>query len=553
MKLYKVSLLFLFIGLFSCKKNFLDETPLDFLSSSTAFVTYADFNLAVNDLYRVNRVEFYTSDESSPFDYLYGCDIVFDGQPNITRHTNMPATYDATAAMASKHWIAFYRLIAQANVIISKAPGSNLTDIQKNIVVAKASFFRALAYRSLAYLYGGVPLELNAVSTPKTDYVRATKADVLNQCIIDLKFCIANLPAITAVQDGEVNTLAAGHLLAEVYMAAGQYQNAADAASVVISNPSVSLMKNRFGTRSTVATGNVYWDLFQPGNQNRKSGNLEGLWVIQFETDVTGGASVSTGQGGNYLLERNHAPNVGNIITTGNKSPFLAPVSDLTGGRGIGWAISSTYFSDSIWKSDFTNDIRNANINFARIFTSTNPASVFYGQPISTMSPPPGVTVPSRTFYAYQTKCTTPGLHPAALFSNPAIGLLKSTAGGTYLDQYFFRLAETYLLRSEAYLKLNNLASAAADLNSVRARSNASAVLPSNVTIDYILDERLRELGVEEKRMLTLMRMGLWYDRTSRLNPYYNDAAAKYNLWPIPQSEIERNIGAKLEQNPGYN
>lgn len=280
---------------------------------------------------------------------------------------------------------------------------------------------------------------------------------------------------------------------------------------------------------------------------------MEGLWVIQFETDVTGGASVSTGQGGNYLLERNHAPNMGNIVTTGNKSPFLAPVSDLTGGRGIGWAISSTYFSDSIWKSDFTNDIRNANINFARIFTATNPASVFYGQPISTMAPPPGVTVPSRTFYAYQTKCTTPGLHPAALFSNPATGLLKSTAGGTYLDQYFFRLAETYLLRAEANLKLNNIASAAADLNIVRARSNASAVLPSNVTMDYILDERLRELGVEEKRMLTLMRTGLWFDRTSRLNPYYNDAAVKYNLWPIPQSEIERNIGAKLEQNPGYN
>jgi hypothetical protein len=147
---------------------------------------------------------------------------------------------------------------------------------------------------------------------------------------------------------------------------------------------------------------------------------------------------------------------------------------------------------------------------------------------------------------------TTPGDHPDNLFDDKSKLLLKSTAGGTYADQYMFRLAETYLLRAEGYLGLDNLDSAAVDINVVRNRSHASPVVPSQVDIDYILDERMRELGVEEKRRVTLMRLGLWYERVKRCNPYYDDALPKYNLWPIPAAEIERNKDGHLEQNPGY-
>jgi len=540
----------------SCKKDFLTEKPVSFLSSSNGLVTYSDFTSASNDMYRVVRSEFYTKDENYPFDYLYSTDLVFDGQASTYRHTNLLATFAPTGGnqIPLTHWTALYKLVSEANTIISLAPKSSaLTDAQKNLLLAKAKFFRAFGYRTLAYLYGGVPLQLELVTSPKTDYVRATRAEVYNQCITDLKDAVAGLQPINTVLDGEINVQAATHLLAEVYLAAGQYQNSVNAATSVINSGVVSLMQNRFGSKSTNAAGNVYWDLFQPGNQNRKSGNLEGLWVIQFETDVPGGSAVSTAQAGAYLLERQHAPYVGSIVSTGNKDPFLWPVDNNSGGRGIGWAISTKHFSDEIWASDFNNDIRNANINFVRSFTSNNPASVFYGQTITTAAPPPGVTVPSRAFYAYQAKCSPPGSHPANLFMDATTGLLKSTAGGTYTDQYMFRLAETYLIRAEAYLGLNDQTNAAADLNTVRARSKASAVLPGNVNIDYILDERMRELGVEEKRMLTLCRLGLVYDRVKRFNPYYSDITPTFNLWPIPADEIERNKDAKLTQNPGYN
>ena len=76
------------------------------------------------------------------------------------------------------------------------------------------------------------------------------------------------------------------------------------------------------------------------------------------------------------------------------------------------------------------------------------------------------------------------------------------------MDQYVFRLAETYLLRAEAYLGNGDQVNAAADINMVRTRANAPEIDPSMVNIDYILDERIRELYYEELRLLTLTRLG---------------------------------------------
>jgi len=540
---------------FSCKKSFLDEEPLDFLSTTNAYITVKDFDAAVNNLYSRVRSEFYNSGEQRPFDYVFGCDLVFDGQPATTRHTNMVAAYSPLSTeIPLIHWTSLYKIIAESNTIIGRIPASELAPADRTLMEARAKFFRGMAFRTLAYLYGGVPLNTTEVVSPKTDYVRAPKTAVLEQAISDLKFASINLPAINLVQDGEINNLAAYHLLSEVYLAAGQFQNAADAASAVISNPNVGLMTTRFGVKASDATKNVYWDLFQRGNQNRKNGtNKESLWVVQFETDVPGGGAVSTGISGSYQMERHFAPQFLNFRLSGSSvQPFLYPISDYTGGRGIGWAIPTKYFSDVIWQSDFNNDLRNAPFNFVREFKVTNPAHPRFGQTISTINPPAGITVPRRDFYAFQSKVTTPGDHPDGMFQDKSQLLLKASAGGTYADQYMFRLAETYLLRAEAYLGLNQLDKAAADINAVRSRSNASAVLPANVNMDYILDERMRELGSEEKRRITLMRLGLVYDRVKKCNPYYNDVLTTYNLWPIPASEIERNNGTKLEQNPGY-
>jgi hypothetical protein len=253
-------------------------------------------------------------------------------------------------------------------------------------------------------------------------------------------------------------------------------------------------------------------------------------------------------------------------VTVNNIACFQWPADNYScGGRGVGFWAPSLYFINNAYSADPVNDIRNANHNFVRKFKVTNPASPLYNTDLDFANLPAGTKgtsgatltsgIPSRAFYPYQTKCTEPGGHPANLLVIPAPypNALKGGAGFTYQDQYMFRLAETYLLRAEAQLGAGQPGLAAADINVVRARSNAAPVLAANVNIDYILDERIRELGIEEKRMLTLMRLGKWYDRIIMCNPFYASAAlTKYNLWPIPQSEIERNRGAVLTQNPGY-
>jgi hypothetical protein len=415
-------------------------------------------------------------------------------------------------------------------------------------------------------------LETKEVTDPKIDYVRATRKEVYAQCITDLTFAAANLPSLavpSSYKDGEVTSQAANHLLAEVYLADGQFSNAATAATAVITTPGMALMTSRFGSRKTEVPGDVYWDLFRKGNQNRKtSTNTESIWVIQIETDVPGGAAVSTtgfASGDGFSMERVHAPLVRDV-TVNNVSCFQWPADNYScGGRGVGFWAPSRYFIDSAYAADPVNDIRNANHNFVRKFRVTNPANPLYNTDLDFANLPAGTKgtsgavlssgVPSRAFYPYQTKCTEPGGHPANLLVIPAPypNALKGGAGFTYQDQYLFRLAETYLLRAEANLGAGNAAAAAADINVVRARSNATPVVAGNVNIDYILDERIRELGIEEKRLLTIMRLGKWYDRVVKCNPFYASAAlTKYNLWPIPQSEIERNRGAVLAQNPGY-
>jgi hypothetical protein len=115
------------------------------------------------------------------------------------------------------------------------------------------------------------------------------------------------------------------------------------------------------------------------------------------------------------------------------------------------------------------------------------------------------------------------------------------------------RLAETYLLRAEAYIDKGDKINAAKDINVVSARAQAKPVSPAEVSIDYLLDERARELIWEKPRRLELMRMGKLVERVRKYNRIAGGTIKDFNkLWPIPYSEIENNTEATIKQNPGY-
>ena len=588
MKKYLILSMFAAFLLTGCNEDkFLEEKPLDFNSASNSYETAADYDAAITELYFLTREEFYTTYDRTT-DLSKFADMWITADP---LKSNVVADLSPSGAMAKFYWDENYKLIAQANTVISRLPNSSkLTDDEKKVYEAKARFFRALAYRTLVLLYGDVPLQLEEVSTPKTDYVRESKDKVKAQVVEDLEFAAANLPEINTVKDGEISKPAANMLLAEMYLATGDNDKAINAASAVINNPNLALMKNRFGSQAK-EDGDVFYDLFRPNNQNRASGNTEGIWVIQFETNIEGGGNNTSHffwNPGSFWGERFFAPQVDKfqiIKPDGTKLQlFNWPIGDMTGGRGIGTHYATNHLYNEIWADDF-DDMRNSEYNWPRRF-KIHRTNVLDDNPELKAAMPDGyfdlentvlpdgwsmetgfaggvaatTQLPNRFMCGYSTKMTTPFHHPDAQYENKKTYKLAGTGGKTYTDQYFFRLAEAYLLRAEAYVNKGDKNKAADDINELHKRAHAKPCTADQMNLDYILDERLRELTCEEKRRLTLSRVGKLAERIKKYNPYFSaaysadnkDYDAHFDLLPIPLSAIQANKDAKLEQNPGY-
>src|SRR5688572_1306754 len=138
--LHKLLLLaMLAIGVVSCKREFLNETPESFLSTSNAFQTEADFTASINNLYNLVRTHYYTVNDFNPFWYMYRTDGYIDMQvssPNLT--TDISPT-----GITNFAWQPHYKIVAEANTVIGRVPTSGLTAAQKTLFEARARFFRA--------------------------------------------------------------------------------------------------------------------------------------------------------------------------------------------------------------------------------------------------------------------------------------------------------------------------------------------------------------------------------------------------------------------------
>ncbi|WP_236973607.1 RagB/SusD family nutrient uptake outer membrane protein [Membranihabitans maritimus] len=556
----------------SCDQDdFLKEVPLDFYSPENAFITNEDFQSAVMHLYGQYRADFWDDSGSGGVYSVWQFTDLVHGTSSAGLMNHAGNLTSQSSTVYEYFWKRAYRIIYDANTIIerSEAQESELTDEQKKLIQAEAMFFRGYMYKLLANMYGGVPITLEETKEPKRDYVRASREETYLQAATDLKFAADNLPDINEVDNTRINNLAAFHYLSEVYISLEQWPNAIDAASMVIDHPSTALMTERFGTdvdpernrfpapfNDTIYGGDVFWDLFRPGNQNRSAGNTEAIWVMQYAVDIPGGS----GSRGGFPLERQACPRVYQtsiINDNGTLHPVAPHPNTYLTGRGIGGMRPTNFFLRELWeRSGFDQDIRNSKYNIVRDMPVMNPESDHYGKWVFRDNVPivlESEADTTRSWYPYLAKTTTVGKHPEFLYlpDQTVPGSLTSRARDTYRENYIIRLAETYLLRAEAYLGQNDLINAAADINVVRHRAHAPDVNPSDVNIDYILDERLRELAFEEYRSVTLRRLGLLVERCKKYNPLiqYQDY---HNLYPIPFSEIEKNTGSVLEQNPGY-
>ena len=131
---------------------------------------------------------------------------------------------------------------------------------------------------------------------------------------------------------------------------------------------------------------------------------------------------------------------------------------------------------------------------------------------------------------------------------------------GAETDFPMFRLADVYLMLAEAVLRGGEGATRSEALgyvNQIRTRAygnDSGNISDSELTLDFILDERARELYTEATRRTDLIRFGKFtsgYDWNWKGGVKDGkDMPAHLALFPIPQSD--RNSNSKLEQNPGY-
>jgi hypothetical protein len=267
-------------------------------------------------------------------------------------------------------------------------------------------------------------------------------------------------------------------------------------------------------------------DMFVDGNSNRNQGNTEALWVFQNEYQTVGGEA-------NNIMRR-WLVNRYEQIRIGGRSPFA--IADELGGRGLG-RNSPTRFALTVYEPG---DHRGSEYAWRWYYTINNqvPTGFRLGDtirlPINDEAPLQNDR-PSTRKWDYA--------EPANVLGN-----------NNYNDQIYLRLAETYLVLAEAQFKLGELNDAAQTLNVLRRRSNATEISASQVNIDFILDERTRELFSEEHRRYALLRTGKWLERTRKYNRVARPTVQERDkLFPIPQDVIDANSGKLMPQNPGYN
>jgi hypothetical protein len=494
--------------------------------------------------------------------FWYGTDLAFcAADPNNGYLNTYAAMMIPTMDAVNTNWNNTYAIVNRANLVLTRIEGAEIPAADKNAMRGEALFFRAFGYRILANLYGGVPLITEEITSPRRDFVRASRQETYTQAKDDLVEAVSLLANIDAVKDGKISRQAAQHLLSEIYISLGDYDNAISAATAVIDYPAVKLMTERFGTKLD-QPGDVYFDLFKTGNVNRGTGNTETLWALQYDHQNPGSTAHNM-----WPWTINPVYSQIAITVDGVTATAFAGNTAEKGGFSVGWFQPTEHALNGIWEEG---DIRNSEYNIVRDMQIDNEASPAFGKWFVKDGYSAQVD-PVRLWYPFFQKVISDV--PEEYYLRDASGNPLLTAFGEHLvtndansifhEIYVFRLAETYLLRAEAYLGKNNPGAAAADINVVRARAQAPPASASQVDIDYLLDERLRELTYEELRMCTLCRMGKQVERTRKYNYTHVSSTGPaessgmsiqdyHNRWPIPFAEIERNIDAVIEQNPGY-
>ncbi|SMG13999.1 RagB/SusD family nutrient uptake outer membrane protein [Arenibacter troitsensis] len=571
MKNYKYLLIIAILMVSGCSIDRLEPDPLSFFSPENTLIDKAGMDGLIVTLNSSLREEKGQNDGNLLLGEWNYSDFTVNGAPpgDVLHNFELQMTPNSTEDNECiVYWNLAFRSIKNANVIISRAPEIELTASELNEVMAKALFHRSYWYYRLVHQFGDVPFVAEEVTSPKLDFYTHSREAVLQRITKDMEFAVQYLPV--DVQPGDVNQAAGSFLLTKCYLSIREFDKAIAEASKVINDGKYALMTERFGTTEpefltfSFLDSNdfdVLWDLHQKNNKSLAE-NTEKILVSQNQFNTIGSQNTAKSRDTSPTWWQARDPNGTRACTDLDYGKGLNMIQQL--GRGVGRMVPSQYFRDMRWEDP--DDLRYSHNNWFGMerYVYNDPSSAYYGQPFD-----PASVTDIRQWY------------PIAY--NKLIYIDESgnnQADRSTSDEYIYRLAELYLLRAEAYWWKGDIPRATADVNVVRARAQASLV--DAVDLDYIFDERARELYFESPRKTELTRVAYimaslnrdgytlenmttnnwFYDRVMRRNHFYVEeilqGANIYRMlpyhvyWPIKEVHIRENSLGHLNQTPGY-
>ncbi|MBU2996679.1 RagB/SusD family nutrient uptake outer membrane protein [Cellulophaga baltica] len=539
------------ILLTSCNDDdFLDLDPETFYTIDNVFSTGVQVEQSLITLYDYDR----TLRTSTSFNGIIqgkGTDVMVTPGFRSGLHFSDYSSINAENSYLRNLFNYHYSIIASANTTISAADIDGIefeSEETKAYVLAQARFFRAKIHGQLAQLFGNVGIVDESASEPRYDYEQSTRAEVYQFAIDELEAILDDLPE-TAAEPGKVVKGAAQHYLSEFYLSLGtetgdsdDFDKSIEYATDLIDGGVYSLMTDRFGSRIEEEGKDVYWDLFRKGNINYSDGNNESIWAYQMDYDayVAGDENAAT------EYPRYWGP-------VWRQIAGVDGTAEDVGGRGVAYYTPTDLSETIIWEDAVSaGDLRNSEANITR--------TIYYNDPADEYAEVYGTVVPQEAID--QAKSELEGaIYP--IFQRFTTDQFEGLDNGEdrsnlFIDRYAIRLSETILVRAEAHFRKGETQLAADDINIIRNRAQCDVLATAGtVDIDYILDERARELLGEESRWNTLLRMGGTV-AVDRIRTYAehdwttNSLTFDFNAFPIPQLFIDANSEVRWEQNEGW-
>lgn len=600
-----------------CKDSFLDPDPLSLYEPGATFSTRAGLDAAMASCDKALKA-YWTNTNAIDLQLPLTSEAMFSDISVASKTDDANAFVDIKERLTPSQgffnddrnrltifWGETYNGIKYANTIINYLPKvTSLDEKTRDMYLGRAYFHRAYRYLNLVFEFGDVPLVTKTLESPKLNYRSTKKEAIIKMITRDMEFAVQHVPDQSSMDYlGKINKGACRQLLIKCYLANGEFKKAELQADTLIEFSGYKLMTDNFGTfvnpnpKTWNIKENVIWDLHRPENKS-VSTNKEAILIMPNRYGTSSGIRVR--------LMRNVVPwwNDVNIRTPDNKlavdryalnNSLYTDSMDYNRafGRGVG-IVHPTYWAEKgMWYINGVNDTTDLRHN-SKVGNWVNMEDIKYN------------VKDSRWYNHHLMKSYTDANGKTTVLCKDSLRdwfgwphyktWLESpqdetaTANnyqGGYGDIYCYRLAETYLLRAEAKYYLGD-PTAVDDVNILRKRAHCSQ-LYKTVDIDDIVDERARELYLEEWRFTELNRISyclalsgkpdktgtvydkdklyensFWWHRICDYNNYYNKnpqvqiKGRKYTMgrhnynWPIPQEAIDANRKGKLHQNYGY-